>query len=280
MDLKTQLLKKIQQEYSKDSRTTGTDSAIEIADYKSQLKEKWSEKYKNSINCKNPKGFSQRAHCQGKKKKSENKEAMGASSAGAYSGPLFTKMNEEKLKGGLADNKTLKDIAIKHAYDDSKDSTSNEKIMSMYKKLKLQFKEGIKVEMEHTKDKEKAKEIAMDHLFEDPNYYDKLKKVEAKEATTSASSGQYSGPAFGAKSMSPKDWRGRAKTTYPGGSFVQVKKKCKNFPYCNQGDINALNLSKSKKVKRSAKKLSEKYNISEELIIEFFTKEIMKKIKK
>ncbi len=30
--------------------------------------EEWSEKYKNSINCSNPKGFSQRAHCQGKKK--------------------------------------------------------------------------------------------------------------------------------------------------------------------------------------------------------------------
>ena len=35
----------------------------------SQLEEKWSQKYKNSINCSNPKGFSQRAHCQGKKKK-------------------------------------------------------------------------------------------------------------------------------------------------------------------------------------------------------------------
>jgi hypothetical protein len=33
------------------------------------LQEKWSAKYKKSINCKNPKGFSQRAHCQGKKKK-------------------------------------------------------------------------------------------------------------------------------------------------------------------------------------------------------------------
>ncbi len=29
----------------------------------------WSDKYKKSINCDNPKGFSQRAHCQGKKKK-------------------------------------------------------------------------------------------------------------------------------------------------------------------------------------------------------------------
>ena len=34
-----------------------------------QIEEKWSEKYKRSINCNNPKGFSQRAHCQGRKKK-------------------------------------------------------------------------------------------------------------------------------------------------------------------------------------------------------------------
>lgn len=33
-----------------------------------ELDEKWSEKYKKSIDCNNPKGFSQRAHCQGKKK--------------------------------------------------------------------------------------------------------------------------------------------------------------------------------------------------------------------
>ena len=32
---------------------------------------KWSDKYKKSIDCNNPKGFSQRAHCQGKKKVSE-----------------------------------------------------------------------------------------------------------------------------------------------------------------------------------------------------------------
>ena len=34
-----------------------------------QLDEKWTQKYKNSINCSNPKGFSQKAHCAGKKKK-------------------------------------------------------------------------------------------------------------------------------------------------------------------------------------------------------------------
>lgn len=32
------------------------------------MNEEWSEKYKRSINCDNPKGFSQKAHCQGKEK--------------------------------------------------------------------------------------------------------------------------------------------------------------------------------------------------------------------
>ena len=39
------------------------------------LSEKWSKKYKNSINCSNPKGFSQRAHCQGRKKNESVNEA-------------------------------------------------------------------------------------------------------------------------------------------------------------------------------------------------------------
>lgn len=34
----------------------------------SKFAEAWSQKYKRSINCSNPKGFSQRAHCQGRKK--------------------------------------------------------------------------------------------------------------------------------------------------------------------------------------------------------------------
>jgi hypothetical protein len=37
----------------------------ESADY---IEEKWSQRYKASINCSNPRGFSQRAHCAGRKK--------------------------------------------------------------------------------------------------------------------------------------------------------------------------------------------------------------------
>jgi hypothetical protein len=36
-----------------------------------ELDEKWSEKYKRSIDCSHPKGFSQKAHCQGRKKNEE-----------------------------------------------------------------------------------------------------------------------------------------------------------------------------------------------------------------
>ena len=36
------------------------------------LEEKWSSKYKKSIDCSNPKGFSQKAHCAGKKKNENN----------------------------------------------------------------------------------------------------------------------------------------------------------------------------------------------------------------
>jgi hypothetical protein len=44
------------------------DSVLKLKEEISSLKEKWSAKYKKSINCNNPQGFSQRAHCQGRKK--------------------------------------------------------------------------------------------------------------------------------------------------------------------------------------------------------------------
>lgn len=40
---------------------------------------------------------------------------------------------------------------------------------------------GIKIEMEHTKDKELAKSIAKDHLTEIPDYYSRLKKMEKQK---------------------------------------------------------------------------------------------------
>jgi hypothetical protein len=163
-----------------------------------EIKEKWSEKYKKSIDCKNPKGFSQKAHCQGKNKKSENKESTGASSAGSFAGPI--------------------------AFKDS--------------------------------------EFVRNSFKETP----KLTKTETKEATGSASSGSYETPASWAKSTSKKDWRGKSKTQIPGGKFVTVKKKCKKFPYCNQGDIKALKIYENEVVKKVINKISREHNISENVI--------------
>jgi Domain of unknown function (DUF6321) len=42
------------------------------------LTEKWTKKYKSSINCSHPKGFSQKAHCAGKKKHNESHDVMEA----------------------------------------------------------------------------------------------------------------------------------------------------------------------------------------------------------
>jgi hypothetical protein len=45
------------------------------------------------------------------------------------------------------------------------------------------LRKGIRVELEHTDDWRVAEEIAMDHLVEDPRYYDKLEKIEARPHT-------------------------------------------------------------------------------------------------
>jgi hypothetical protein len=132
-----------------------------------ELDEKWSEKYKKSIDCNNPKGFSQKAHCQGKKKH----------------------MKEEDTE---------------------------------------------------------------------------IEKGEFKEATGAASSGSYVGASFLAKNN--KNWRGGKKPIYKGGKFVRVKKKCKNFPYCNQGDIKALKIWEDDNLTEAIKNVAKNKNIHENIV--------------
>jgi hypothetical protein len=64
------------------------------------------------------------------------------------------KAAKDKIPGGLADNAPDSGFAAKD------------------------LRKGQKVEREHTSDPELAKEIAKDHLTEDPAYYDKLQKME------------------------------------------------------------------------------------------------------
>lgn len=62
-------------------------------------------------------------------------------------------------------HKTVEDIAKKHRLDVSF--------------VKNQLKMGIPIEHEHTKDKDLATDIALQHLDEIPDYYTRLKKMEA-----------------------------------------------------------------------------------------------------
>jgi hypothetical protein len=63
---------------------------------------------------------------------------------------------KDEIPGGLADKKSPKDFD------------------------KEQLAKGMKVESEHTSDPKIAREIAMDHLTEDKDYYTKLEKIEKK----------------------------------------------------------------------------------------------------
>jgi hypothetical protein len=92
------------------------------------------------------------------------------------------------------------------------------------------------------------------------------KKIEAKEATGASSAGSYESPAFLAKSMNKKNWRGAAKPLYKGGKFVRVKKKCKTFPYCNQGDIKALELWEDDVMTEAIKNVAKNKKIHENVV--------------
>ena len=105
----------------------------------------------------------------------------------------------------------------------------------------------------------------------------KPKKIEAKEATGASSAGQYSGPSIWAKSMNKKDFRGYSKPLYKGGKFVQVKKKCKKFPYCNQGDIKALKIFENESVQNAIESVSNKFGIDKDYIFDLLFEEIRKR---
>lgn len=79
-------------------------------------------------------------------------------------------MEKEKIKGGHASGKSLLDVARHHQ------KTGD--INTLYSKLRRELKKGIEVELEHTPSRRIAKEIAMDHLWESPEYYTALHKME------------------------------------------------------------------------------------------------------
>ena len=73
-------------------------------------------------------------------------------------------MENDKIKGGVSDKLTKKDIADKF----------NVSVEQIEKELKI----GTKAELEHTSSEALASEIALDHLAEFPDYYTRLTKME------------------------------------------------------------------------------------------------------
>ena len=105
---------------------------------------------------------------------------------------------------------------------------------------------------------------------------EEVEKVEATEATGSGSVGGYESPAMWEKSTKKKDWGPSRKTQIPGGGFVKIKKKCTKFPYCNQGDINNIKISKNESLQDAIKNVSKKMKISEERIKNILEQEMVK----
>jgi hypothetical protein len=191
----------------------------------------WSEKYKRSIDCDNPKGFSQRAHCQRRKK---------------------------KISEQMKPYKTVEQIAKKHRLEVSF--------------IQNQLDMGEPIEHEHTKDHELAREIALQHLDEIPDYYTRLKKMEAqakrhhkkfKDMKESLSEGKRDNKGARDPGYSLRDW-------FKGGGWVQVAgkykgKPCakqpgqKTKPFCRDAD-DAAAMSTAEKKRRTAKKRKEDPN--------------------
>ena len=67
------------------------------------VQEEWSDKYKDSINCSNPKGFSQKAHCAGKKKNEDVSEEKVRLDPKCWKGKKIGNP-KTKMKGGVRVN--------------------------------------------------------------------------------------------------------------------------------------------------------------------------------
>ncbi len=103
------------------------------------------------------------------------------------------KIESEEIEGGKAKGMSLKDLAKKHKVD--------------IKNIEKEIKVGTKIEMEHTESKKIAKEIAMDHIAEFPDYYTNKKhglkasekglEKDLEETTSAGAAGAYNAPLFG-----------------------------------------------------------------------------------
>lgn len=205
--------------------------------------------------------------------KGEYAETTGASSAGSYVGPFATnskfvqKSNSETPKSELGevqyDNYDLQTLKVATNSDGNTFRVGDKAIaFDRFKPIRiisLQKDNRDKV-MAYHREGDFMASVNIDGLIP---LGKQVSKIEANEVTGASSAGQYSGPAMWAKSTSKKDWRGASKPLYKGGKFVQVKGKCKKFPYCNQGDIKALRIWENENIKTAIKRVCENTGLSD-----------------
>ena len=132
-----------------------------------------------------------------KKKKEESKEATGASSAGAFSGPAFSMFSKDDVARSEYKRPKVKEVR-EEEYCDACDRVKSKCVCDETKKIEATEATG----------------SGSVGAYDAPGFQD----VNMKGNTTK---GQGS------------SWK---KTQIPGGGFVHIDKKCKTFPYCSQGN--------------------------------------------
>jgi len=212
----------------------------------------WSEKYKKSINCDNPKGFSQRAHCQGRKKKMQEEKDHEVSMAQTQ-----LKKSEEnirKLRKALGTKEKNIPAWVQAKITDTEHNTDAASSYMGEEKKKCGDGEY------WCKTDERCKKVPKGHHVM-PN--GDLMKDGEHEESGDVSEGKRDGKSAKDKDYSLHDW-------FKGGGWVQAGgkydgKPCakqpgqKTKPFCRDADDRAA-MSKEERNKRAKKKRKEDPN--------------------
>ena len=143
----------------------------------------------------------------------------------AYSGSPVSTTNLVKQTGDKQDVHFRRDEADLPPHKDHiPGGMGDKKVPSDFDEEQIKW--GIEIEMEHTDDPAIAREISIDHLTEDPEYYTKLRKMEAGEC------------AEGVDNLGVRDGTGPAKGSLQRKKYRDVGKRKQAGEECPIDDFN------------------------------------------
>lgn len=138
----------------------------------------WSKKYKKSINCNNPKGFSQKAHCAGKKKRNENIMKLSELKE------QIKNMIQERSINAISKAQQKNASDIEKALDFYKKNKHTDKKEAFIKVLKKLGDEKKKLEKEmDIAVSSKLKNVGLSDKFESVNEMQVVNKKTGKDIT-------------------------------------------------------------------------------------------------